>query len=55
MYKATLFDLDGTLADTFGDIAASVNRFLSEEGYPLRTDEEILAANSLAIYPQNCI
>lgn len=46
MYKATLFDLDGTLADTFGDIAASVNRFLSEEGYPLRTDEEILAAIS---------
>ncbi|MBQ8382448.1 MAG: HAD family hydrolase [Clostridia bacterium] len=46
MYKAALFDLDGTLADTFGDIAASVNRFLSEEGYPLRTKEEILAAVS---------
>ena len=46
MYKAVLFDLDGTLADTFGDIAATVNRFLSEAGYPLRTDEEVLDAIS---------
>ena len=46
MYKAALFDLDGTLADTFGDIAASVNRFLSEDGYPTRTTEEILSAIS---------
>ncbi len=46
MYKAALFDLDGTLADTFGDIAASVNRFLAEEGYPLRSREEILSAIS---------
>lgn len=46
MYKAALFDLDGTLADTFGDIAASVNRFLSESGYPTRTKEEILSAIS---------
>ena len=45
-YKAALFDLDGTLADTFGDIAATVNRFLSEAGYPLRTDEEVLSAIS---------
>lgn len=46
MYKAVLFDLDGTLADTFGDISASVNRFLSEAGYPIRTKEELLSAIS---------
>ena len=45
-YKAVFFDLDGTLADTFGDIAATVNRFLSEAGYPLRTDKEVLDAIS---------
>lgn len=45
-YKAALFDLDGTLADTFGDIAATVNRFLSEAGYPLRTDDQVLSAIS---------
>ncbi len=46
MYKAALFDLDGTLADTFGDIAASVNRFLTVMGYPTRTPEDILTAIS---------
>ncbi|MBQ7355050.1 MAG: HAD family hydrolase [Clostridia bacterium] len=46
MYKAALFDLDGTLADTFGDIAASVKRFLAELGYPARTKEEVLSAIS---------
>ncbi len=46
MYKAALFDLDGTLADTFGDIFNAANTLLARKGYPLRTKEEILAAIS---------
>lgn len=46
MYKAVLFDLDGTLANTIGDITDSVNYMLSMRGYPLRTHEDILNAIS---------
>ena len=35
MLQAAIFDLDGTLADTIGDIGAAVNSLLSERGYPL--------------------
>ncbi len=43
MYKAALFDLDGTLAHTFSDISRSVNLFLEQEGYPLRSQEDLLS------------
>jgi len=33
-YKAVVFDLDGTLVDTLGDIAASMNRALKLHGFP---------------------
>ena len=33
-YKAVIFDLDGTLVDTLGDIAASMNRALKLHGFP---------------------
>ena len=33
--KAVIFDLDGTLADTLGDIAASMNKALVKHGYPI--------------------
>lgn len=33
-FKCVIFDLDGTLADTLGDIAASMNRALEARGYP---------------------
>jgi len=33
-YKAVIFDLDGTLVDTLGDIAASMNRALGLHGFP---------------------
>jgi phosphoglycolate phosphatase len=39
--RAVLFDLDGTLVDTLGDLAASVNFALERLGRPARTLDEI--------------
>jgi phosphoglycolate phosphatase len=33
-YRCVFFDLDGTLVDTIGDIAASMNRALALHGFP---------------------
>jgi len=33
-YSGVIFDLDGTLVDTLGDIAVSMNRALSKRGFP---------------------
>lgn len=41
MYKLAIFDLDGTLLDTLGDLHASVNFALREFGFPERTVDEI--------------
>lgn len=41
MYKAIIFDLDGTLLNTLDDLAASVNFALKACGYPQRTTEEV--------------
>lgn len=41
MKTAILFDLDGTLLDTLGDLHAAVNHVLAEFGYPTRTIEEV--------------
>ena len=46
MYKGVLFDLDGTLADTFSDISNAANTLLIRYGYPTRSREELLAAIS---------
>lgn len=43
MYKAVIFDLDGTLLNTLDDLAASVNFALKDCGYPERTIEEVRA------------
>ena len=40
MIKAVLFDLDGTLVNTLGDLALSVNYVLTKHGYPTHTVEE---------------
>ncbi len=42
-YNAVLFDLDGTLLDTLGDLQLGVNLALQRHGYPQRTLEEIRA------------
>jgi len=41
MVKAVLFDLDGTLVDSIGDIAESLNDLLSEHGRRPYTEAEI--------------
>ena len=41
MKTAILFDLDGTLLDTLGDLHAAVNHVLLQFGYPTRTVEEV--------------
>ncbi len=38
-YKAVMFDLDGTLADTLGDIAAAANHAFTQMGQPTQTLE----------------
>ena len=42
-YKTVLFDLDGTLLDTLGDLQLGVNLTLERHGYPARSLEEIRA------------
>lgn len=42
LVKLMIFDLDGTLADTGADLAASVNRTLHSMGIPERPDAEVL-------------
>lgn len=37
--KAIIFDLDGTLLDTLGDIADAANRIMSSRGYPVHSHE----------------
>ena len=41
MKTAIIFDLDGTLLDTLGDLHAAVNHVMRQFGYPERTIEEV--------------
>ena len=41
MYEMIVFDLDGTLLDTLGDLTNAVNASLKAYGYPLREKAEI--------------
>lgn len=41
MKTAIIFDLDGTLLDTLGDLHAATNHVLAQFGYPGRTIEEV--------------
>ena len=40
--KLVIFDLDGTLADTMGDLVVSMNIMLSHYGFPHRTRDDLL-------------
>lgn len=40
-YTHVIFDLDGTLLNTLGDLTDAVNFSLSKRGYPTRTVEEV--------------
>lgn len=42
MLKAIIFDLDGTLCDTMGDLQISMNDMLRSFGWPERSREELL-------------
>ncbi len=42
MYKTLIFDLDGTVLDTIGDLASAVNHALSLHKYPTHTTDAIL-------------
>lgn len=39
--KTAIFDLDGTLLDTLGDLADSVNAALQRHGFPPATEEQV--------------
>ena len=41
IYKAAIFDLDGTLTDTLADLYDSVNEMLAHYNFPLRTLDEV--------------
>ena len=41
IYRAAIFDMDGTLVDTLEDLADSVNEMLAIYNFPLRTIEEV--------------
>lgn len=40
-YKTILFDLDGTLLDSLGDLAAAVNFIMKKNGYPTHTEDAV--------------
>ena len=41
MIKAVIFDLDGTLLNTLGDLTAAVNHALTTYGLPTRTEAQV--------------
>ena len=54
-YKAVLFDMDGTVLDTLGDLAAAVNHTLREFSMPERSIAEVAAAlGNGAAYDAHC-
>lgn len=57
MYKAIIFDLDGTLVDTIADIASCLNGTLAQHGFPTKTEAELytLVGNGLRVLVSRCL
>lgn len=57
MYKAVLFDLDGTLTDTLADIAAAMNRALRLHGLPEWPVDayRYLVGNGAKVLSERCV
>ena len=57
MYKAVLFDLDGTLTDTLVDIADAMNRALRLHGLPEWPEEayRYLVGNGAKVLSERCV
>ena len=43
-YTAVIFDMDGTLLNTLGDLEDSVNHMLRKYGYPEKSEDEVRKA-----------
>lgn len=50
MYELVIFDLDGTLLNTIGDLSSAMNAALREFGYPERTQAECQSFVGNGIY-----
>ncbi len=57
MTRFVIFDLDGTLLDTLGDLAASVNHALLLHSYPARSTQEIRSflGNGIRVLMQRAV
>lgn len=57
MYKTFIFDLDGTLLNTLGDLAAAVNDALRTHGMPERSLEEVrrFVGNGVRVLMQRAV
>lgn len=56
-FDTIIFDMDGTILDTLGDLTASVNYVLQKRGFPLKTKEDVkkIVGNGVASLVENSL